>query len=156
MALVADADRLLRITAWLMLVTDVGFVLYWTLIAIRLLPAEVMFADYDQPTVAAWNWSFLPLDMAASISGFAAVRALRRGHPRATPLLATSLTLTSTAGGMALAYWAIRGDFELTWWLPNAFLLVFPLGILVRLFRSGSCFARVDNRLRLTSSGSSA
>lgn len=32
-----------------MLVTDVGFVAYWTVIALRLLPDEVLFADHDDP-----------------------------------------------------------------------------------------------------------
>jgi hypothetical protein len=28
---------------------------------------------------------------------------------------------------MAVVFWAIRGDFELAWWVPNLFLLVYPL-----------------------------
>lgn len=34
---------------------------------------------------------------------------------------------------MALAFWAITGDFELSWWLPNAYLLLFPIPLLVQL-----------------------
>jgi hypothetical protein len=45
------------------------------------------------------------------------------------------LTLTSTAGGMALAFWAISGDVELSWWLPNAYLLLFPMPLFVHLVR---------------------
>lgn len=126
------ADCLLRVTTRLMLVTDVGFIGYWLLVVGHVLPAEAMFADYDQPAVAAWNWSFLPLDLAASLSGFTALRVLRRtGAPGA--LLSVSLTLTATAGGMALAFWTVKGDFEPSWWLPNAFLLLFPLPMLARL-----------------------
>ena len=133
MALVRTDELVLRRTAWLMLVTDVGFLVYWTLIATKALPPNQMYASYDVPAVAAWNWSFLPLDVLASITGFLAARALHLGRTSAQVLLPTSLTLTSTAGGMALAFWAITGDFELSWWLPNAYLLLFPIPLLVQL-----------------------
>ncbi|GAA2021369.1 hypothetical protein GCM10009839_17930 [Catenulispora yoronensis] len=136
MALIRSDDALLRRTAWLMLGTDIGFLLYWTLVTVHALPPEQMFHDYDQPSVAAWNWSFLPLDLLASVTGFLALRALRRGRPIGLALLPLSLTLTSTAGGMALAYWAVAGDVELSWWLPNAFLLVFPIPAMTRLART--------------------
>jgi hypothetical protein len=135
MALVRTDDALLRRTAWLMLLTDVGFLVYWTLIATKALPPDQMFDDYEVPSVAAWNWSFLPLDVLASITGFVALRALHLGRPAARVLLPVSLTLTSVAGGMALAFWAITGDFELSWWLPNAYLLLFPIPLLVHLAR---------------------
>jgi hypothetical protein len=38
-----------------------------------------------------------------------------------------SLTLTSTAGLMALAYWALRGEFDIAWWGPNLFLMLYPI-----------------------------
>lgn len=135
MALVRTDDALLRRTAWLMLVTDVGFLVYWALIATRALPAEQMFANYDDPFVAAWNWSFLPLDVLASLTGFLALRALHQGRSGAAVLLPISLTLTATAGGMALAFWTLTGDFELSWWVPNAYLMIFPLPLLLRLIR---------------------
>jgi len=33
---------------------------------------------------------------------------------------------------MALVFWTVRGDFEFAWWIPNAFLLLFPLPLLTR------------------------
>jgi hypothetical protein len=135
MTLARTDDAVLRRGAWLMLTTDVGFLIYWTLIATSALPADRMFADYDSPAVTAWNWSFLPLDVLASITGFLALRALRDTRPEASVLLPVSLTLTSTAGGMALAFWAISGDLEWSWWLPNAFLLLFPIPLLIHLAR---------------------
>lgn len=135
MTLVRTHDAILRRTAWLMLVTDIGFLLYWTLIATQTLPPDQMFDGYDLPSVAAWNLSFLPLDVLASITGLLALRALHVGRPAVRVLLPVSLTLTSTAGGMALAFWVITGDFELSWWLPNAYLLLFPIPLLVVLAR---------------------
>jgi len=55
-----------------------------------------------------------------------ALRALPRGRAAGRALLPTSLTRTSVAGGMALAPLAISGEVELGWWLPNAYLLLFP------------------------------
>ncbi|MEV6430562.1 DUF5360 family protein [Nocardia sp. NPDC051463] len=41
--------------------------------------------------------------------------------------------MTSTAGLQAIAFWALRGDFSLTSWIPNLFLLLFPIPALVTL-----------------------
>jgi hypothetical protein len=146
MALVRTDDGVLRITAWLMLVTDVGFIVYWLLIVTRALPPELMFDDYEVPAVAAWNWSFLPLDVAISVTGLLALRALRRGRASARVLLPVSLTLTSVSGGMALAYWAIAGDFDIAWWAPNAYLLIFPIPLLVHLARRPELLGPVSAR----------
>lgn len=125
-------SAVVRRTTVLVLVTDIGFILYWLVVASKILPANIMFNGYDDSAVAAWNWSFLPLDLCASIAGLTAVRSLRSGRSNALPLLIVSLTLTAAAGGMALAFWTVRGDFELAWWIPNAFLLLFPLPLLTR------------------------
>ena len=66
-------------------ITDVAFILYWTMATLSELnaievPPNLMYADYDHPRVVAWNWSFLPIDLAFSIVGLAAVDASRRGR----------------------------------------------------------------------------
>ncbi|QYN39823.1 YvaD family protein [Pseudonocardia sp. DSM 110487] len=125
-----------------MIVTDLGFLAYWTVTALRLLPDEVLFADHHDPRVIAWNWSFLPLDLLVSATGIAAV-ALRRCGSRAWhPLMLVSLTLTATAGLMALAYWALRGEFDITWWAPNLFLLLYPVPALAWLMICPTAGAR--------------
>ena len=111
---------------------DVGFLVYWTLIIANLLPPEVMFDGYELPEVQAWNWSFLPLDLLASVTGIVGQTSKRLN---ATVMLTISLVLTSCAGGMAIAYWAFLGDFEIAWWLPNLVLLLFPLIPLIRFAR---------------------
>jgi hypothetical protein len=103
---------------------DLGFIAYWLLISLRVLPAEAMFAGYEKPEVQAWNWSFLPLDILASLTGILGNTTNRLDKKT---LLTISLVLTSVAGGMAVGYWAFIGYFELSWWLPNLFLLLFPL-----------------------------
>ena len=59
-------------------ITDVAFILYWTMATLSELnaievPPNLMYADYDHPRVVAWNWSFLPIDLVFSIVGLAAV-----------------------------------------------------------------------------------
>ncbi len=103
---------------------DIGFIVYWSLIIFRIFPPELLFEGYEKPEVQAWNWSFLPLDLAAALTGIAG-NTLKRVNQEA--LIITSLVLTSVAGGMALAYWTVLGYFDFWWWLPNLVLLLFPL-----------------------------
>jgi len=121
-------------------VTDLVFLAYWgaaSLAALGLiaLPASLLFAGYHEPRVLAWNWSFLPLDIAFSLTGLAAVRAGRRARPIWRPLALISLLLTMVAGGMAVSYWALLGEFDPGWFLPNLALLVWPAPFLLGLVR---------------------
>jgi hypothetical protein len=120
----------------LLLVTDWGFILYWSVTALAAahviaLPAAWMFRNHEDPTMVAWNWSFLPLDLAASALGLLAVRS--RGAWKG--LAAVSLALTSCAGLMAVSFWAVSGDFALSWWAPNLFLMAWPWIFLPGLMR---------------------
>ncbi len=114
-----------------MAVADVGFLLYWAVVFAGLIPSELAYKDYADPILRDWNLSFVALDLAASLTGLAGLCRT----PVSRPLITVSLTLTSTAGLQAVAFWALRGDFSLTWWLPNLFLLLFPLPALVVLTR---------------------
>lgn len=119
-------------------ITDVLFLAYWSLalmnqVGFISIPADLMYAGYDNPRVVAWNWSFFPLDLAFSVTGLMAVRAARRGDPTWRPLALISLTLTGVAGLMAVGYWAILREFDPSWFLPNLALLVWPFLFLPRL-----------------------
>ena len=125
-----------------LLVTDLAFLASWivglaSLAGLFSLPASLMYADYDNPIVFAWNWSFLPLDLAFSFTGLLAVAAARRGDPRWRGLALLSLAFTMAAGGMAVAFWAIRGEFDPAWFLPNLALVLWPLAFLPGLLRAG-------------------
>ena len=118
-----------------LLVTDVAFLVYWSLSALVQTglvhaPRALMYAHFDDPRVVAWNWSFLPVDLAFSATGLAAVAASRRGDPLWRPLALLSLAFTMVAGGMAVGYWALLGEFEPSWFLPNLALVVWPLAFL--------------------------
>ncbi|HFL3236890.1 TPA: DUF5360 family protein, partial [Clostridioides difficile] len=38
-----------------MLVTDLGFVVYWLIVFLQLLPKEFLYKDYDNEMMVAWN-----------------------------------------------------------------------------------------------------
>ena len=123
--------------------TDLAFLLYWAVAALLELgiidiPRDMMYADYDDPRVSAWNWSFFPLDIAFSVVGLMAVRAARRGDPLWRPLAIVSLVLTMTAGGMAIAYWTILSEFFPAWYIANLVLLVWPMIFLPGLIREAA------------------
>ena len=123
-----------------LLITDVGFVIYWSvsllvMLGFDVVPKAWLFNDYDDPIVYAWNWSFFPLDMVLSASGLAAVRRHAWGDASWRPLAAFSLALTFCAGFMAVSFWAIRQDFDPSWWAVNLFLAIWPLFFLRHLGR---------------------
>ena len=127
----------------LMLFTDIGMLLYWAITAamalkILAVPGEWLFKDYHDARVMAWNWSFFPLDILLSVTGLAALRMESKNHANWNVMAAVSLTLTVCAGLMAVAYWLIVQDFDPTWWVPNLFLMVWPLPFLYKLIRHGS------------------
>jgi hypothetical protein len=42
-----------------------------------------------------------------------------------------SLVTTSISGLQAIAFWAIRHEFDLTWWAPNLVLFLWPLPFII-------------------------
>jgi len=134
------ARRMPRALQAALTVTDLLFLAYWAASALAAagaitLPHGWMYAGYGEPRVDAWNWSFLPLDLAFSTSGLAALAAARRGDALWRPLALVSLVLTSTAGCMAVAYWALLREFNPAWFLPNLALLLWPALFLPGLVR---------------------
>jgi Family of unknown function (DUF5360) len=130
-----DARR--RSIAWLtalMLFTDVAFVVYWTIVYFGLLPDAYLFSDYKNPTVSDWNYSFVPLDLLISLTGFVALGLRRRGARTWRSVCFVSLTLTFCSGLQAVAFWAVRREFDPAWWAVNVFLMAYPLLFLRALF----------------------
>lgn len=108
------------------LVTDVGFLLYWTITFFGWIPEEYLFKDYHNPILVAWNWSFLPLDLLVSATGLASLYFYVRKNEHWRSLALISLVLTFCAGLQAIAFWTIRQDFDWSWWLVNLYLLAYP------------------------------
>lgn len=117
------------------LITDVGFILYWVITLIGVIPASYLFKDYHNPILSAWNWSFLPLDLLISATVLCSLHLLSKADARWKPLALISLVLTFCSGLMALTFWAMRSDFDLSWWLPNLYLLLYPIYFVQALVR---------------------
>ncbi len=118
----------------LFLVVDLGFIAYWAITLAGVIPDALLFKDYDNPILSAWNWSFLPLDLAISATGLTALRRAKVGLDWRN-LALVSLVLTSCSGLMAVSFWTLRADFDPAWWLPNLFLLLYPMWFLPGLVR---------------------
>jgi hypothetical protein len=115
----------------LFFITDIGFILYWLITLLGVIPASYLFKDYHNPILSAWNWSFLPLDLMISFSGLWSLRLMSKADPRWKNVALISLVLTFASGLMALAFWTIRRDFDLSWWLPNLYLMLYPIYYIV-------------------------
>lgn len=126
-------SRPLLVLFWLV---DLCFLAYWAVTLLHLVPEAFLFKDYNDPILVAWNWSFLPLDLAISATGLLSVYLHRRGRPQAARLAQISLVLTACSGLQAVSFFALRHDFDPLWWGPNLFLLLYPLVFLPRLLRS--------------------
>lgn len=111
----------------LVMLIDIGLLLYWILSAIKIIPDEYMFKDHDNPIINSWNWSFLPLDVVLSVSGIVASILYKRKNPLWLPLILISLSLMFSAGLMALSFWTIRSDYDITWWIANGVLVIVPI-----------------------------
>ncbi|TGN08721.1 DUF5360 family protein [Leptospira ilyithenensis] len=109
------------------LITDIGFVLYWFITILHIIPDEWLFKDYNNPLLVSWNWSFLPLDLLISFSGLFSLYLYGKANSAWKPISLISLVLTFSSGLQAIAFWGIRLDFDITWWLPNLYLLLYPI-----------------------------
>jgi hypothetical protein len=109
------------------LVVDIGFIIYWLITLLKVIPSEYLFKDYQNPILVAWNWSFLPLDLFISGTGLASLWLWKADNQGWKPLALISLVLTFCSGLQAIAFWFLRDDFDISWWIPNLFLLIYPI-----------------------------
>jgi len=58
---------------YIFLIVDIGFILYWVITILKIIPSEYLYSDYNNPMMVDWNWSFLPLDMCISFTGLKSV-----------------------------------------------------------------------------------
>jgi Family of unknown function (DUF5360) len=115
--------------------TDLGFIAYWLITTLHLIPTKYLFQDYTNPILTAWNWSFLPLDLAISATGLGTLWAYSNKLELWRSLGLISLILTCISGLNAISFWLIRGDFDPSWWIPNLYLLIYPLFSIPKLLK---------------------
>lgn len=117
------------------LVVDIGFILYWIITYSGVIPGEYLFPDYHNALLVTWNWSFFPLDIFISATGLGSIYLFKRRRPAWRGIALISLVLTFCSGLQAIAFWSIQGWFDVSWWLPNLFLLIYPLFFIPRFVR---------------------
>ncbi len=116
------------------LLVDFAFLIYWTLSFFQLIPAKWLLMNADQPFLVDWNWSFLPLNLLIASTGFLTLfLAAKRSHKAVTMAL-ISLIMTFCAGLQALSFWVLSGDFSWIWWIPNVFLVLYPIPFILFIF----------------------
>jgi hypothetical protein len=118
-----------------MWITDVGFLIYWSVIGVGLIPQEYGYQDYTNEYLVAWNASFIPLDLFISLTGIMSLYFYKKKIEMWKSLCLISLTLTFCSGLQAIAFWAIRQDYDWLWWAPNLFLMIYPLFYIVNLIK---------------------
>lgn len=109
------------------LVTDIGFIIYWIVTFFNLIPKSWAFKDYDNSIIIAWNWSFFPLDILISITGLFSLYLYNKNREVWKTFALISLILTFCSGLQAISFWAYSNDYDITWWLMNLYLMIYPL-----------------------------
>lgn len=125
----------LRVLHALFLLVDIGFILYWIIIILKIIPGENLYNDYTNPILVHWNWSFFPLDMLVSATGLTSIYLFKRGNPRWKNLTLISLALTSCSGLQAISFWIYHHDYNWSWWAPNLFLLCYPIYFIIQIVK---------------------
>lgn len=117
------------------LFVDIGFIVYWTITAFHLIPPQYLYNDYTNPILVNWNWSFFPLDLIISATGLYSIYLFSKQKKYWKTIALISLILTSVSGLQAVSYWALSGDMDISWWIPNLFLLIYPIFFIPKLVR---------------------
>ncbi len=125
----------MKLLKYIFLIVDIGFILYWIITVIKIIPPEYLYSDYHNPIMVDWNWSFLPLDLFISFTGLMSIRLFNTNNDQWKMWALISLVLTFASGLQAIVFWTIRFDFDLTWWLLNGFLLIYPLFFIPKFIR---------------------
>ena len=120
---------------YIFLFVDIGFILYWIITLLNIIPPEYLYSEYNNPIMVDWNWSFLPLDLFISITGLMSIYTFNRNREAWKKWALISLVLTFTSGLQAIVFWTIRLDFNFSWWLFNGFLLIYPLFYIPRFIK---------------------
>jgi hypothetical protein len=108
---------------------------------VAFIPKEYLYQDYTNELLVVWNWSFFPLDIFISVTGMYSLYLHKRRNAKWKNLALISLTLTFCSGLQAIVFWIIKSDFDLMWWVPNLYLLLYPLLFIPKLLETKEAFA---------------
>ena len=108
--------------------TEIAMLAYWVVAGLLVLDVisidpALMYSDYQNPLVVAWNWSFFPIDVAFAVCGLTAMFAPIDQFLR-FKLEVVASVLMLCVGIMAISYWVITRDFDIAWWCMNLWLVL--------------------------------
>lgn len=127
------------------LITDIGFITYWLITLLKLIPDSMLFKDYNNPIMVSWNWSFFPLDILISITGLTSLFLYRKRSKKWRTIALVSLVLTFCSGLQAISFWAIQKDFDAAWWISNLYFIIYPLFFIKGLIRENESGGEVTD-----------
>ena len=124
--------------ALLLTITEVGMLLYWvfaTLVFFKLISVDpaLMYSDYQNEIIVAWNWSFFPIDVLFAILGLLSRYVFKATQTKQVASI-VSLSLMFCAGLMAISFWIFNQSFDLFWWAINIWLMVLSSIFLINYF----------------------
>ena len=125
----------MKILKYFFLVIDFGFIAYWTITALHLIPTEYLYNDYTNKILVNWYWSFFPLDIAISGTGLYSISLYQKSNEKWKIIALVSLILTCVSGLQAISYWTLAHDLDPIWWTPNLFLLIYPFFFIPKLVK---------------------
>ncbi|MFN7330813.1 MAG: DUF5360 family protein, partial [Bacteroidota bacterium] len=76
------------------LLVDIGFIGYWVITALHLIPAQYLYNDYTNSILVNWNWSFFPLDILISATGLFSIYLHSKQKKEWKAIALVSLVLT--------------------------------------------------------------
>lgn len=126
----------MKVLKYFFWIVDLGFIGYWSITALHLIPAQFLYNDYTNPILVNWNWSFFPLDILVSATGLFSIYLYKQQNAKWQPLALLSLVMTSVSGLQAVSYWAFAHESDLSWWIPNLFLLIYPIPFILKLIKA--------------------
>ena len=114
-----------------------GHWIFASLVALDVLVVapEYMYWDYANPSMVAWNWSFLLINALFAVAGlygrFGQTSELGRN------ILSTfSMSLMFCAGVMAISFWLVAGSFDPFWWSIDLWLVALASWVLTENYRT--------------------
>lgn len=109
------------------IVTSILFFSYWVVTIFFPSFRDSLFSDYANKDIASWNWSFLPLNFASVFFGFLSFTNIYHAAKASKCVGLVSMVLTFSSGLMAISFWVINGNNNLLFWLPNLYLIAWPI-----------------------------
>ena len=123
---------------WYLLSVDITFIIYWIAALLDIFPGEMLFNNYHDPVITAWNWSFFPIDIIASLVGLGSIYLYNKNTNNniSIKLAIISLSMVFCAGIMALSFWTLTDDYSISWWVANLYLAIPSVYFLYKLLRA--------------------